>query len=173
MAQSAGIRKYGDTILRGKSKKVSEFGPELKPLFKRMKETMIDAKGVGLAAPQIGVSKQIAIVNPEPEDDAKLLRMVNPRIVTVSDETEKIEEGCLSVPGIRGEVVRASRITVVYEDEDGKERTVHAEGMLARIIQHEVDHLNGILFVDRLSFAKRSLIKGKLKNLADSGTEKH
>ena len=172
MARSVGIRTYGDTILRKKSEKVAEFGPELEPLFRRMKETMIEAKGVGLAAPQIGVSKQVAIVNPEPEDDAKLLKMVNPRIVTVSDDTERIEEGCLSVPGIRGEVVRALKITVVYQDEDGKERTVRAEGMLARIIQHEVDHLNGILFVDRLSFAKRSLIKGKLKDLADDGKEK-
>jgi peptide deformylase len=159
-------------ILRKKGAKVSEFGPELKPLFKQMEETMIDAKGVGLAAPQIGVSKQIAIMNPEPEDDTRLLKMVNPRIVSSSNETENLEEGCLSVPGVRGEVARASEITVVYQDEDGKEHTLRAEGMLARIIQHELDHLNGVLFVDRLSFAKRSLIKGKLKNLADGGKEK-
>jgi peptide deformylase len=172
MARSAGIRTYGDAILRNKSAKVDEFGPDLKPLFRHMEETMLDAKGVGLAAPQIGVSKQIAIMNPEPENSTRLLKMINPRIISSSDETEKLEEGCLSVPGVRGEVARASEITVAYQDENGKEHTLHAEGMLARIIQHELDHLNGVLFVDRLSFAKRSLIKGKLKNLADDGKEK-
>jgi peptide deformylase len=172
MARSAGIRKYGDKVLRNKGETVKEFGPELKPLFKQMEETMIDAKGVGLAAPQIGIPKQIAIMNPEPDDDTKLIRMINPRIVAASNETERLEEGCLSVPGVRGDVVRASEVTVRYQDENGKERTLHAEGMLARIIQHELDHLNGVLFIDRLSFAKRSLIKAKLRDLADGGKEK-
>jgi len=166
-----GIRKYGDTVLRGKSEKVEEFSPELMHLFEQMEETMIGAKGVGLAAPQIGISKRIAIVNSEPEDGEKLIRMVNPRIVASSDETESLEEGCLSVPGIRGVVARAATVTVAYQDEKGTERTLEAGGLLARIIQHEIDHLNGILFVDRLSFAKRSLIKSKLKELADSGKE--
>ena len=133
---------------------------------------MIAARGVGLAAPQIGVSKQIAIMNPEPEDDAKLIKMINPRIVAVSDEKVKIEEGCLSVPGVRADVERPERVTVLYQDENGKERTLEAEGLLARIVQHELDHLNGVLFIDRLSFAKRSLIKAKLRNLADDGKEK-
>lgn len=172
MAESFGIRKYGDRVLRGKGKLVEEFGPELKPLFELMERTMIAAKGVGLAAPQIGISKQIAIVNPEPEDDTKLIKMINPRIVAASKETVKIEEGCLSVPGVRGDVERPEAVTVVYRDENGKERTLEAEGLLARIIQHELDHLNGVLFIDRLSFAKRSLIKAKLKNLAGDGKEK-
>ncbi|MGD1047174.1 MAG: peptide deformylase [Candidatus Krumholzibacteriaceae bacterium] len=171
MAKSRGIRKYGDKVLRGKNEKVKEFGPELAPLFDEMHETMIEARGVGLAAPQVGVPKQIAIMNPEPENEKTLLKMVNPRIIASSDETEKIEEGCLSVPGIRGDVVRAARITVAYQDENGKARTLEAEGILARIIQHELDHLNGVLFVDRLSLAKRALIKGKLKELA-AGKEK-
>ena len=171
MAKSARIRKYGDKVLRGKNEKVKDFGPELAPLFDEMHETMIEARGVGLAAPQVGVAKQIAIMNPEPENEKKLIKMVNPRIIVSSDETERIEEGCLSVPGIRGEVVRAARITVAYQDENGKARTLEAEGLLARIVQHELDHLNGVLFVDRLSFAKRALIKGKLKELA-GGKEK-
>jgi peptide deformylase len=172
MAESLGIRKYGDRVLRGKGKTVEEFGPDLKPLFERMERTMIAAKGVGLAAPQIGISKQIAIMNPEPEDGEKLVKMINPRIVAASRETVKIEEGCLSVPGVRGDVERPERVTVAYRDENGKERTLEAEGILARIVQHEIDHLNGVLFIDRLSFAKRSLIKAKLRTLADDGKEK-
>jgi peptide deformylase len=159
MTESFGIRKYGDRVLRGKGKIVEEFGRELKPLFEHMERTMIAARGVGLAAPQIGISKQIAIMNPEPEDDTKLIKMINPRIVAASKETAKIDEGCLSVPG-------------VYQDESGKEHTLEAEGLLARIVQHELDHLNGVLFIDRLSLAKRSLIKAKLKNLAGGGKEK-
>ncbi len=172
MAESFGIRKYGDRVLRGKGKSVEEFGPELKPLFERMERTMIAANGVGLAAPQIGVSMQVAIMNPEPENDATLVRMINPRIVAASRETVKIEEGCLSVPGVRGDVERPERVTVVYLDESGTEHTLEAEGMLARIVQHELDHLNGVLFIDRLSFAKRSLIKAKLRTLAGDGKEK-
>lgn len=172
MAESFGIRKYGDRVLRGKGKAVEEFGPELKPLFEHMERTMIGARGVGLAAPQIGISKQIAIINPDPEDETKLIKMINPRIIAASDETAKIEEGCLSVPGVRGEVERPARVTVAYQDESVAERTLEAEGLLARIVQHELDHLNGVLFIDRLSFAKRSLIKAKLRNLAGGGKEK-
>jgi peptide deformylase len=172
MTESFGIRKYGDRVLRGKGKIVEEFGRELKPLFEHMERTMIAARGVGLAAPQIGISKQIAIMNPEPEDDTKLIKMINPRIVAASKETAKIDEGCLSVPGVRGDVERPERVTVVYQDESGKEHTLEAEGLLARIVQHELDHLNGVLFIDRLSLAKRSLIKAKLKNLAGGGKEK-
>ncbi len=172
MAESFGIRKYGDRVLRDKGAVVKEFGAELKALFGRMERTMIAARGVGLAAPQIGLSKQIAIMNPEPEDSTKLIKMINPRIVASSKETVKIEEGCLSVPGVRGDVQRPARITVVYQDETGAERTLEAEGLLARIVQHELDHLNGVLFIDRLSFAKRSLIKAKLRTLAGGGKER-
>ncbi|MDD4856703.1 MAG: peptide deformylase [Candidatus Krumholzibacteria bacterium] len=172
MATPLDIMKYGDKILRGKSEKVLEFGPELGPLFRRMWETLIEARGVGLAAPQIGVPKQIAVVDPEPEDEKKLIKMVNPRIVASSKETDSLEEGCLSIPGVRGEVARAANITVVYQDESGSEHKLYAEGFLARIIQHEIDHLNGVLFIDRLSFAKRALIKGKLKELAERDKEK-
>jgi peptide deformylase len=171
MARSPEIRKYGDRILRNKNERIDQFGPELERLLERMHDVMIEAKGVGLAGPQIGIAKQIAIVNPEPENDTKLIRMVNPRIIETSDDTERVEEGCLSVPGIRGDVVRASKLTVVYQDEKGKEHRLEAEGFLARIIQHELDHLDGVLFIDRLSFAKRSLIKSKLKDLADGGKE--
>jgi len=166
MSKSFSIRTYGDKTLRSKNDRVKDFGPELGPLFDRMEETMIVSKGVGLAAPQVGIARQIAVVNPEPDEEKSLLKMVNPRIVWTSQETDTVEEGCLSVPGIRGEVVRHSKIEVVYQDEHGKEHALKAEGLLARIIQHEIDHLNGVLFIDRLSFAKRALIKPKLKSLA-------
>ncbi len=172
MAGSRTIRTYGDRGLRTKNEPVKEFGPELERLFERMNEAMIRSKGVGLAGPQIGVKSLVVVVNPEPGDDTKLIRMANPRIVETSSETESLEEGCLSVPGIRGEVARASRVTVVYQDERGKEHRLRAEGFLARIIQHELDHLAGVLFVDRLSLAKRSLIKSKLKELAEGAEER-
>jgi peptide deformylase len=172
MARTPKIRTYGDAGLRKKNETITEFGPELERLFERMREAMIEARGVGLAGPQIGVAKMVAVVNPDPDDNTKLIRMANPRIVVSSDETDRLEEGCLSVPGIRGEVPRASKVTVVYQDEKGREHTIVAEGFLARVIQHELDHLNGVLFVDRLSLAKRSLIKSKLKELAEGEKER-
>jgi peptide deformylase len=166
MAKRLGMRCYGDTVLRAKSERVSPTETELEPLFGDMVETMRAERGVGLAGPQVGVSKRIAIMNPEPENEKTLIKMANPRIVAASDELETLDEGCLSVPGIRGEVARHVWIEVAYEDEKGVERKLRAEGLLARIVQHELDHLDGVLFIDRLSLAKRALIKPKLKGLA-------
>jgi peptide deformylase len=166
MAKRLGMRTYGDTVLRAKSERVSPTEAELEPLFGDMVETMRAERGVGLAGPQVGVSKRIAIMNPEPENEKTLIKMANPRIVAASDELETLDEGCLSVPGIRGEVARHVWIEVAYEDEKGVERKLRAEGILARIVQHELDHLDGVLFIDRLSLAKRALIKPKLKGLA-------
>jgi len=111
------------------------------------------------------VSRQIAVINPEPENEKTLIRMINPRIVATSDETETMEEGCLSIPGIRADVIRSRALEVLYQDESGKEHRLEAEGLLARIIQHEVDHLNGVLFIDHLSTAKKLLIKPQLRKL--------
>jgi peptide deformylase len=166
MAKRLGMRTYGDAVLRAKTERIAEERSRLAPLFADMAETMRAERGVGLAAPQVGVSKRIAVMNPEPDNDETLIRMVNPRIVAVSDELETLEEGCLSVPGIRGEVARHVWVEVSYEDEKGVERKLRAEGLLARIVQHELDHLDGVLFIDRLSLAKRALIKPKLKGLA-------
>ncbi len=166
MAKRLGMRTYGDSVLRAKSEAVENIEPGLETVFRDMVETMHAERGVGLAGPQVGISKRIAVINPEPENEKTLLRMVNPRIVAVSDETETMEEGCLSVPGIRGDVARHVWVEVAYEDEKGVERTLRAEGLLGRIVQHELDHLNGVLFIDRLSLAKRSLIKPKLRELA-------
>lgn len=166
MAKSREITTYGEKVLRDRSATVPEIGPELGSLFDDMVETMIVEKGVGLAAPQIGISKRIAVINPEPGNPKTLIRMVNPKIVAASDELETIEEGCLSVPGVRGDVARHLWVDVIYQDEKGETRRLHADGFLARIVQHELDHLAGVLFIDRLSLAKRALIKTKLRGLA-------
>ena len=166
MAKPLGMRTYGDTVLRARSERVASIESDLAELLGDMVETMYAEGGVGLAAPQIGVSRQIAVINPEPGNEATLLKMVNPRIVAASDELEVKEEGCLSVPGIRGEIPRHAWVEIVYQNEKGVERRLRAEGLLARIVQHELDHLNGVLFIDRLSLAKRALIKPKLRNLA-------
>ncbi|HER43884.1 MAG TPA: peptide deformylase [Candidatus Eisenbacteria bacterium] len=162
-----GIQTYGSGVLRRESERVEEFGRELEEFLLRMVETMLVEDGVGLAAPQVGVARSIAVVNPEPENEKTLIKMVNPKIVSYSDETESCEEGCLSVPGIRGSVIRPVAVEVEYLDENGSERRLQADGLLARIIQHEIDHLHGVLFVDRLSIARKMLIKSKLRSLID------
>jgi peptide deformylase len=169
--KSLGIRTYGDPVLRKRSEPVKEFGAELVPLFEQMKETMIVERGVGLAANQVGIARQIAVMNPEPDEEKTLIRMANPRVVAASDELETIEEGCLSVPGVRAMVTRHSWVEIAYQDEKGKQHRLKAEGLLARIVQHEIDHLNGVLFIDRLSLAKRSLIKTKLRSIKKGGGE--
>ncbi len=163
--KSLGIKIYGNKVLRSKSTWVEDFGSDITPFLEQMIETMIVEGGVGLAAPQVGISKQIAVINPEPDNDATLIKMINPRIVSTSDEVETLEEGCLSIPGIRGDVVRSSAVEAVYQDENGREHNIKAQGLLARIIQHEIDHLNGVLFIDHLSLAKKALIKPELRNL--------
>ncbi len=164
--ESMGIRIYGDKVLRRNAEEVDEFDEELSVLLARMVETMIVEEGVGLAAPQVGISKRVAVVNPEPGNPETLIKLINPRIVSVGEDMEKVEEGCLSVPDIRGMVERPIDIEVVFLDEKGLERKLEAKGLVSRIIQHEVDHLDGILFIDRLSFGRKTMIKGKLKQLA-------
>jgi peptide deformylase len=169
--ESLGLQTYGSKVLRMRGSAVEEFNGELALFIDRMVETMIIEEGVGLAAPQVGVSKQIAVVNPEPGNEKTLIKIINPVIVSMSDETESVEEGCLSVPGIRGNVIRSVAIELYYQDERGRKRDLRADGLLARI-QHEVDHLNGVLFIERLSIAKKMLIKPKLRSLSDgSGRE--
>jgi len=170
--KSLDIRTYGSDVLRKKSEPVEEFGGKLEEFLLRMVETMLIEDGVGLAAPQVGVSKSVAVVNPEPENEKTLLKMINPKIVSFSDETESFDEGCLSVPGIRGNVIRPVAVEVTYLDEKGSEHRLQADGLLARIIQHEIDHLHGVLFIDRLSIANKMLIKSKLRSLIDGNGSK-
>jgi peptide deformylase len=169
--ESLGIKIYGDEILRGESAEVEDFDEKLGELVKKMVETMIVEEGVGLAAPQVGVSRRIAVVNPDPYNPDTLLTLVNPRILSCSDETECVEEGCLSVPGVRGKVERPILIEIEFRDVAGKKHCIKVDGLVSRIIQHELDHLDGILFVDRLSFGRKTLLRGKLKDLARRGKQ--
>lgn len=140
-------------VLRHKARKVSDFGPDLQTLVDDMIDTMRQAPGVGLAAPQVGESSRLIVVEYGDEDNdeipAKLYVMVNPEITRTSQETVLGTEGCLSVPGIQGDVERFDSITVKGLNRHGQPMTVKAKGWLARIFQHEIDHLDGILFVDR------------------------
>jgi peptide deformylase len=140
-------------ILRHKAHKVSDFGPDLQTLADDMVETMRLAPGVGLAAPQIDESIRLIVVEYGDEEDEevppKLYVMVNPEITRSSQETLVGTEGCLSVPGVQGDVERSIAVTVKGLNRHGKPMTVKAKGWLARIFQHEIDHLDGILFVDR------------------------
>ena len=143
-------------VLRQKAKKVTNFGPGLKTLTDDMVETMREAPGVGLAAPQVAVSQRVIVVEfaPEPEEGEepqppKLYRVINPEIAKVSEEKTLGVEGCLSIPGYVGEVERHAAVTVKGFNLQAKPVRVKAEGWLARIFQHEIDHLDGVLFIDR------------------------
>jgi len=141
------------TILRHKARKVTDFGPGLQALVDDMIETMRQAPGVGLAAPQVGESSRLIVVEYGDEENQetppKLYVMLNPEITRASQETELGIEGCLSVPGIQGDVQRLVAVTVKGLNRHGRPMTVKAKGWLARIFQHEIDHLDGVLFVDR------------------------
>ncbi|MCK4837530.1 MAG: peptide deformylase [Desulfobulbaceae bacterium] len=159
------ILKYPHPILRKKNSPVSVFDAELKSLLADMAETMYDAPGVGLAAPQIGVSKQIIVYDvAPPEEKGDFSVLINPKIIDAEGQ-ESGEEGCLSVRELCAEVKRAYRIVVEAQDAEGNAITIEAEEWPARVLQHEIDHLNGILFIDHLSSLKRALYKKKLKKI--------
>ncbi len=152
----------GEEILREPGVEVQEFDDELRRLVADMLETMYYAEGIGLAAPQIGVSRRVCVLDLRDEDDAEAGRwvLVNPVVVESSDEEDKAPEGCLSIPEMEEVVTRAARVTVRGFDAEGEEIEVEAEGLLARALQHEIDHLDGVLFIDRLSpFKRRALLK--------------
>ena len=145
------IRVLGDPILREETKPVTEITDELRTLAKNMFETMYLAKGIGLAAPQVGRSERIAVV----AVDDKPLGLVNPEILETSAKTAKAEEGCLSIPDVYGDVERPGTVRVRAMDLDGKTFEVEASELFGRCLQHEIDHLDGKLFVDYLSVLKR------------------
>ncbi|MCS7087891.1 MAG: peptide deformylase [Thermoflexales bacterium] len=153
------IRKIGDPVLRRKAKKVEKITKETQRLIDDMVETMRAADGIGLAAPQVGVSQRIAVVEIEADENVpgsgKLYVLINPEIVARSEEEQVGVEGCLSIPGWQGEVARPARITVRALDRNGQRYRLEAEGLLARVILHEIDHLDGILFLDRLTAPDR------------------
>jgi peptide deformylase len=150
-------------VLKAKAQPVETVDAELRQMMDDMLETMYDAPGIGLAAPQIGVSSRVIVFDIAKEDEPKApMAMVNPELVWVSDEDASYEEGCLSVPEHYAEVVRPARIRVSFLDRDGAKQELEADGLLATVIQHEMDHLDGILFIDHLSNLKRNMILRKL-----------
>ena len=159
------IIEYPEPLLRLKAKKVETFDNELKILVEDMAETMWDAPGIGLAAPQVAQSVRVIVVDvTEPGEEKSYMALVNPEIVE-HEGTQVDEEGCLSVPELTAQVQRYKKITVNYQREDGTSEQLLAEDRFAVVLQHEIDHLDGILFIDHLSPLKRNLYKKKRKKM--------
>ncbi len=160
---------YGNETLRGRSTAVEEIDDDISRLVDSLFATMYDAPGIGLAAPQVGRLVRLFVVDPaRAEEPPQPLAMINPSILEYSGGVE-IEEGCLSVPGVWAEVRRPEQILVRYHDVDGKEHEREFDGLMARVIQHENDHLDGRLFIDHLSSMRRTLLSRKLRQIqADS-----
>lgn len=161
---------YGNPILKKEAEDIEKDGIDIKQLVADMFETMYHARGCGLAAPQIGKSINIFVIDTtEMEDDPNVTPVkqafINAEITDRTGTDEMFKEGCLSVPGINEDVIRKSTITITYLDEDFVEHTQTFDGMPARVIQHEYDHIMGKTFIDRLSPFKRTLLKGKLKDI--------
>lgn len=155
------ILHYPNPVLKEKSQPVETFDEELRQLGNDMAETMYDAPGVGLAAPQVGVLKRLITLDCSGhEEPADLIIAVNPEIIESEGDCME-EEGCLSVPGYFARVARSAAIRFRYQNLDGETQEREAEGLLAVAVQHEIDHLNGVLFVDRLSSLKRSMFRKK------------
>lgn len=164
------IVKYGNPVLDTPAATVSEFNtPELDQLIADMFESMYAARGVGLAAPQIGISKRISVIDTSAgEDPSKRLVLINPEIIA-TEGTATEEEGCLSLPGFREPVKRAQRVTVRAQNQKGEFFEMTGEGLLARAFQHETDHLNGRVYITRISALKRDLIRRKVRKLIKEG----
>ncbi|CAO3415011.1 peptide deformylase [Azospirillum endophyticum] len=153
-------------ILKRKAQPVAEVDARVVKLMDDMVETMYDANGIGLAAPQVGVLDRVIVVDVhEKGEPANPIRLANPEIVWSSDEKSVCEEGCLSVPEQYAEVTRPQRVRVRYLDEKNQQQEIEADGMLATCIQHEIDHLNGVLFVDYLSMLKRNILLKKVQKM--------
>lgn len=174
------IRMYGDPVLRKQAVPIKEVGEDLRQLAKEMLETMYEAKGIGLAAQQVGRTDPLCVIDIPPQADSDEngiphnpdapmpLILVNPRILETNDQASPYEEGCLSFPDVVGDVQRPETLRIEYETLDGETQTLSACGLLARAIQHEMDHLQGILFIDHMSKVKRMSIAGRLKRLKKS-----
>lgn len=164
------IRTFPDEVLRRKNEPVTEIDESIITLLNDMVETMHDAKGVGLAAPQVGVNKRIIVVDTTAGDyPSSLYKMINPEILQLSGDPNISEEGCLSIPGEYETVVRPSNAVVKYLTPEGEEKILEAEGFLAKAIQHEIDHLNGVLFIDRIPMMKREIMKKRIRRRISIG----
>ncbi|MFQ5640299.1 MAG: peptide deformylase [bacterium] len=168
------IRKiviYGSSVLRQKTSPVIEIDQTIRDLVEDMVETMIEAEGIGLAGPQVDECISLCVVNMGLiEDDVEAKAFINPVILS-EEGTAVLEEGCLSIPEIREDVRRPEKIIVKYTDINGIEHQEKCDGLLARVLQHEIDHLNGVLFIDRIGPMKRKLLAKKLKRLSQESRQ--
>lgn len=162
------IRIYGDPILKKKAEPVTDFTSEIKEILDNMLETMYFAGGVGLAANQVGILKRLITMDTGTKESPKPIKIVNPEIIEKSKEKVEYEEGCLSFPGITEKIYRPSKVKVKFLDENGNENIREFEGLEAIAIQHEIDHLNGILFIYRMSPIKRMMLDKKLKEIKNN-----
>lgn len=171
---------YGDPVLRKVGEEISADYPNLKGIIDNMYDTMYNAYGVGLAAPQIGLAIRLFVIDTEPFSDSEDLTkeeqeqlkgfkktFINAKMLKEEGEEWGFNEGCLSIPDVREDVYRNEKITIEYYDEDFNKKTEVYDGLIARVIQHEYDHIEGILFTDLISTLKRTLIKKKLQNIMD------
>jgi peptide deformylase len=166
------IVKYGDPVLHGPAAPVAQIDDSIRTLLADMVQTMYAAPGVGLAAPQIGVPLRVIVIDLSVgEDPSQLIQLVNPEFLEREGE-QCVEEGCLSVPGYGGTPTRPARVKVRGLDPDGQERVYEATELLARAFCHEIDHIDGLLFVDRLSPLRRDLMRRRLRKRVREGWEK-
>lgn len=160
------LRIYPDPVLRQICREVEEFDAALGRFLDDLAESMYAHRGVGLAAPQVGETIRVAVVDVGQQEDAPvLIELVNPEVVEASEELSEYEEGCLSFPGEAELVTRPARVTVRSLDREGNPFEIKAEGLLATALQHEIDHLSGVVFIDHLSRLKRNLIERRMKKL--------
>ena len=173
------IVAYGDPVLRKVAVEINADYPELNTLIANMKDTMYNASGVGLAAPQIGKAIRVFLIDASPFADDKDLSekerttlknfnrvFINPQIIKEEGEEWVFNEGCLSIPDVREDVLRKEKITIEYQDENFTKHTEVLDGLAARVFQHEYDHIEGVLFTDKLSSLKKRIIKKKLENIS-------
>lgn len=166
------IIKVPDPVLRQRAEPVSEIDAAVRQQLDDMAETMYEAPGIGLAANQVNSLVRLVVMDCAPDDgEARLYQMVNPEILSLSDETAMLEEGCLSIPGYTAEVQRPAEVTARWLDPQGTEQEAAFSGLEAACIQHEIDHLNGVLFIDHLSRLKRDMIWRKVLKEARSNSD--
>lgn len=166
------IRIYGDPVLRKTCEPVTEITPELLKLADDMIETMYEANGVGLAAPQVGKTIRLTVIDPQDDEETNPnydypLVLFNPEVIE-SEGSDVFEEGCLSIPGVRRNVTRPQRVVVKALDRHNNEIRIEDDQLLARVLQHEIDHLNGVLFIDHLSMIDRLAVEPQLRKLKTS-----
>ena len=163
------IVKYPEPGLMEQSSAITDFGDDLKSLANDMFETLYAAPGIGLAGPQVGVNKKIVVIDlTAGEEEGNQIVLINP-VITEEEGTQREEEGCLSLPGLQAVVERPTRIKVTAQDLDGNSFEIDGSDLLARALSHEIDHLRGVLYIDRLSFIKKDLMKRRIKKLIKAG----